>query len=257
MAALDRNREPTDAYSDLSDDGKMFLHEVTQEQLQNERDKIRGIVTGVGNLSTVKSSIALAKLDPKRRKQYIQVCGLGALESMSLARDEKALFWTDDLFVGILAEVDFGVKRIWTQLVFKVLENAKQIDGDTYSINTAKLAAWNYINTVYNPQDVIAAGNLCDWDVNRWPFKECIRLIGTSPVPMIDRARLAINVLHLLRRSACIELKQSPVVQAVLNSLGNTNTVRWILQHLDQFFRIDFPSAEFLKYELAYWLQLR
>ena len=245
------------AYSCLTDDGKMILQEVTPEQLQNERDEVRNIVTKVRALCTVKSSIALAELDPKRRELYIHACGLDTLESMSLARDENALLWTDDLFVAVLAEVDFSVKRIWTQLAFSVFKNAERIGDDTYSDITAKLAAWNYVATVWNSQDVITAGELCDWDVNQWPLKQFLRLIGTCQLPPSGRADLALDVFRLLRRSACIELKQSAVIQAVLDAVGSTSAVEWMLQRLDQSFRIDFPSAEFLKLELSYWLRLR
>jgi tetratricopeptide (TPR) repeat protein len=244
-------------YSYLSDDGRMVLQDVTQEQLDKKHDDIQTIVTEVSALSAVKSSIAVAKLDPKRRERYVQFLGLHSLESMSIAKDEDALLWTDDLFVGLLAETDFGVKRVWTQLVFKVLENEKRIDVDAYNEITAKLAAWNYITTVFNPQDVIAAGRLCDWDVQQWPLRQCIRLIGTCPLPPLDKARLAIEVLRLLRQSACIELRQSPVVQAVLDSVGDARAVQWMLRRLDRLFPIDIPSAEFLKCELSYWLRLR
>lgn len=244
-------------YSYLSDDGRMVLQDVTQEQLNKKHDGIQTIVTEASSLSSVKSSIAVAKLDPKRREQYVQFFGLHTLESMSIAKDEDALLWTDDLFVGLLAVTDFGVKRVWTQLVFKMLENEQLIDGDAYSEITAKLAAWNYITTVFNPQDVIVAGRLCDWDVQQWPLRQCIRLIGTCPLPPLDKARLAIEVLRFLRQSACVELRQSSVVQAVLDSVGDARAVRWMLRRLDRLFPIDIPSAEFLKYELSYWLRLR
>jgi len=245
------------AYSYLSDDGRLILQEISQDQLKNDHDELRAIVTEVGRLSAVKSSIALAELDPKRREQYLQLCGLGTLESISLARDENALLWTDALLVGMLAEADFGVKRIWTQMMFKILENVKRIGGATCSEITAKLAAWNYVATIWNPLDLITAGNLCDWDVSRWPLKQCIRLIGTCPLPLPNKAHLAIEFFRLLRRSTCIELKQSAVVQAVLDTLGNPTAVGWMLRRLDQFFPIDVPSAEFLKLELSYWLRPR
>ncbi len=245
------------AYSSLSDDGRMIFQDVTREQLERERDEIRSMLSKMNGRCTVRNSIAIAQLDPKRREKYVTVCGFHTLETISVAKDENALLWTDDHFVAVVANIDFGVKRIWTQLAFKTLEYAKRLDDNAYSELTAKLAAWNYIATVWNPQDLIAAGNLCDWDVNAWPLKQCIRLIGTCPVPLAGRARLAIDFFRLLRRSSCIELKQSAVIQATLHSLGNVVAVRWILRQLDQFFRVDFPSAEFLKTELLYWLQLR
>jgi hypothetical protein len=76
-------------------------------------------------------------------------------------------------------------------------------------------------------------------------------------VPLASKARLAMDFLRFLRRSNCIELKQSPIVQATLDAVGNPNAVKWMHQQLDQFFKIDYPSAEFLKLELSYWLRLQ
>lgn len=111
-------------YSFLRDDGSIGFQSVTPEQLSNDRAEIQAIVAEVGARCTVKSSITLANLDPKRRGQYIGMCGLHSLESASLAGEENALLWTDDLFVAMLGDAEFGVRRIWTQLAFKVLEYA-------------------------------------------------------------------------------------------------------------------------------------
>lgn len=46
-------------------------------------------------------------------------------------------------------------------------------------------------------------------------------------------------------------------MQAVLDSLGSSSAVTWMLRQLNQFFPIDFVSAEFVRLELSYWLRLR
>ena len=177
------------------------------------------MVGEVGARCAMKSSLTLANLDPKRREQYIKMCGLHSLESVSLAREENALLWTDDLFVAMLGDAEFGVRRIWSQLAFKVLEDAQRIASTTYSEITAKLAAWNYNVTIWRPEDVISAGNLCEWDVGRWPLKQCIGLFGKCPLPPLGRAQLTVEFFRLLRRSSCSQLRQSSVVQAALDSL--------------------------------------
>ena len=179
------------AYSFLRDDGMIGFQDVTPEQLKSERADIQAMVGEVGARCAMKSSLTLANLDPKRREQYIKMCGLHSLESVSLAREEDALLWTDDLFVAMLGDAEFGVRRIWSQLAFKVLEDAQRIASTTYSEITAKLAAWNYNVTIWRPEDVISAGNLCEWDVGRWPLKQCIGLFGKCPLPPLGRAKLS------------------------------------------------------------------
>jgi hypothetical protein len=244
-------------YSFLRDDGTIGFQPVTPEQLSNERAEIQAIVANVGARCTVKSSIRLANLDPKRREQYIEVCGLHSLESASLAGEEDALLWTDDLFVAMLADAEFGVRRTWTQLGFKVLEDAQRIASTTYSEITAKLAAWKYNATIWRPEDVVSAGNLSEWDVGCWPLKQCIGLFGKCPLPPLDRARLTGEFFRLLRRSNCSQLRQTSVVRAALDSLGDPAAVEWIRQRLNQFFLVDYVSATFLNLELLYWLRLR
>ena len=211
----------TAGYGYLTADGKMAYHPVTSEQLQLEHDEIKTMGAHVGSLCAVKSSMAIASLDPKRREQYTRIFGLHSLEAVSVARDENALLWTDDRIVALLAQAEFGVKRVWTQLVFKVLENAGRIADNAYSVVTVKLAGWNYVSTVWNLSDLIVAGNLCDWDVGQWPLKQCIKFIGKCPLPLPGKANLAIGFFRLLRNSPCVQLKQSAVVQAVLNGLGD------------------------------------
>ncbi len=252
----DQDGQPS-AHSSLADDGEIVIEDISPKHMEDERDEVRAIVAKVNEFCSVKDSIAIASLDPKRRKQYLDVCGLHSLESFCIAKDEGALLWTDDLFVAWIGELDFGIGRTWTQLVLKTAENSGRLDGNIYSEMTARLLAWNYYSTIWHAQDVIAAGNLCEWNANAWPLKQCVRWIGKCPLRLRDKAQFAMEFLRLLRRSDCIPLKQTPVIQAVLDAIGNTNAVKSMLQRLDQFFQIDFPSAEFLKAELLYWLRLR
>ena len=203
----------------------------------------------------MKSSAAVASLDPKARKQYIAIFGLHALESVSLAREENTVLWTDDLIVALLAQADFGVRRIWTQLAFKIYENTKRIDDGAYGIITAKLTAWNYGVTIWNPRDVIVAGGLCGWDVDEWPLKQCLRQFGQCPLVPAAKVGLALNFFVLLRSSACNPLVHSSVIRAVLDAIGDRRMVRFMLDQLNSM--IDVPTAMFVHPDLLYWLRLR
>lgn len=244
-------------YSSVDDGGKLVIQDVLPEHLEHEQNAVREIAVKVNELCSVKDSIAIAGLDPKRRKLYLDACGLHSLESMSVAKDEGALLWTDDLFVAVVGELDFGARRMWTQLAFKCLEHTGRLDSNVCSQMTARLAAWNYESTFWQVQDLIAAVDLCGWDASAWPLRPCIRLIGKCSIPLVSKARIAMEFLLLLRRSNCNAFKQSAVIQAVLDSVGSSRAVRWVLQRLDQSFGVDIPSAEFMKVELLYWLRLR
>jgi hypothetical protein len=164
-----------------------------------------------------------------------------------VAKDEDAVFWTDDRFVGMMAEADFAIKRVWSQLAFKTFQNTGHISVTDYSKTTAKLSAWNYISTIWGPRDIVSAGSVCNWDPNVWPFKQCIQLINQSEMSLPRKARIALDFFKLLRESDCSELRQTPIIQSMLDSLNSRRAAEWLHSQMDQLFLIDISSSNYLK----------
>ncbi|QDV12361.1 Tetratricopeptide repeat protein [Rosistilla oblonga] len=256
LAELEDGRR-SKTYATLSDDGRFSIEDVPREHLDKELSDLRTAVEQIDSLCVIRDSMAISELDPKRRERYLDFLGICSLESLSVAKDEDALIWTDDLCVAIIGESDFGVKRTWTQQFLKSQELNGDIELATYRRQTAMLAAWNYAETIWSVGDLVAAGEKSGWDVAAWPFRECLALIGSCPLKNAQKAQVLFEFFGLLRRSSCVELKHSVIIQTALDHLGHAATVRWMLRRVDQAFPIDFPTAEFLKAEFAYWLRLR
>src|SRR5687768_8167487 len=64
----------------------------------------------------------------------------------------------------------------------------------------------------------------------------------------------AVESLRLLTRSDCSEVRESLVVEAILNAIRDRRIVRWMLQKLPAAFSIDFISGERLHAQLQFWL---
>jgi len=256
-----RNLENEDtrpsAHSFYTDDGKLLLQDASLEQIEQECESLREVVEQIKSHCTVRSSSTVASLDLARRELFADACGYHTLEALSLAKDNKAAFWTDDRFVAMIAEADFGLKRIWSQLAFESMRTTGKIEYDQYSEITAKLAAWNYVSTLWHVQDIITAGKLSNWTPTEWPFEQCLQLIKSSNLPVPKKTHMVLAFFKLLRKSDCLELKQTAIVQAILDALNSVVAVKWMLQEMDGFFGIDIPSADFLKLQLAYWLKPR
>ena len=167
------------------------------------------------------------------------------------------MVWTDDRFVGVMAETDFGVKRVWSQLAFKASQESGHVSNSNYSAITVKLSAWNYVSTIWGARDIVTAGILGDWDANAWPFRQRIQLINRSEMSLPRKARVVLEFFKLLRESDCIELKQTPIIQSMLNSLNSRQAADWMHGQMDQLFFVDISSAHYLKLEIEYWLRLR
>lgn len=255
VGELSRHGGSRKGYAGLSDEGNMYFHETTDDELQRDLSEVRCIESQVRSLCTVKDSLSLAAFDPKRRKSFMEFCGRHAIESLAIAKDEEAIVWSDDYFVGLVAQAEMNVERIWTQLAVGIF--CKQANREMFDEVTAKLVGWNYDNTIWWPASIVAAGKLSNWDSSAWPLKQCIDTIGKASISLPRKTRIVIDTFRLLRRSSCLELRLSPIVQAILDSLDSVFAAEWMLRQIDLLFTIDIPSANYLSAEIKYWLRLR
>lgn len=238
----------------LDDANQLVLHETTEEQRQAELEEIRRMRDMIDQHCEVESSAAVADLDPEKRDKYRKLVGLHNVESMSLAKDNDAVLWTDDVVVGYIGTTDFGVPSKWTQLVLRCQVEAGSVSIENFNLVTAKLASWHYGSIIWNPATIIAAGIEAAWNTDAWPLSQCIALIEKSNLPTPAKVGIVVEFLTRLRRSECIEMKQSAVIHAVLNALGSPGAVRWIHGRVDHIFGIDIPSADYVRLTLEYWL---
>ncbi|QDT50511.1 hypothetical protein Pan258_45900 [Symmachiella dynata] len=241
-------------YASVDEDGQLLFQETTEEQREARRLELDTIKEMIETHCECRSSEAVAAIPSDKRDAYEQVAGFHNVESMSLAKDVEGVLWTDDLVLSLIAKTDFGVPTVWTQLGFRCFVDAGHLTIDDFALVSAKLAAWSYTAIVWRAETIIKAGEYAQWDPQRWPLKECIELIAKTPLNLPSRARIALACLKLLRQSGCVELKQSAVIQAILNAVGDRRAVVWMYRQLDHVFMIDFQSAEFLRPELEYWL---
>ena len=110
--------------------------------------------------------------------------------------------------------------------------------------------------------DMESDGRDCCWGALRMGRKPvAIKAMYSTDWYMPSAARLAKQDCPSgLSPASAIGLRRTQTVSrrtGVLDALGNMNTVTWMFQHLDQFFGIDVPTAEFLKPELSYWLKVK
>jgi hypothetical protein len=239
----------------VTEHGDLVFQDSTEDQRSRRLAELEKMQNLVETHCDSRSSEGMAALAPERRRTYEQVVGFHNIESMSLAKEYDALLWSDDLVLGLIAQADFGVKRIWTQLALRCFVDSGSASIGDFNLGTAKLAAWDYVNTVWSPETVISAGHETHWETQEWPFKQCIDLIAKAPLPIAARARIALECLKLLRRTSCVELRQSAVIQAILTAVGNREAVVWMARHVNEEFALDRQSAMFLRPEFEYWLR--
>lgn len=251
------NRSEDSGIVSLDAAGQLVFQEATNEERHARIEELRRIRKMVDSHCTRRSSLAVAALDPGKRKRYGRFLGVHNLESISVAKDEGAVLWTDDVVVGLVGSAEFGVSSIWTQLALRCGVLSGSVPLEEFNRVTAKLAGWDYVSIVWTPETIIAAGAQAEWDVRAWPLSRCLGLLRTSEANISAKVQVIVEFLQLLRRSDCNELKQGAVIQAALDALDDAEAVRWVLRRVDEIFGVDIPSAEFVRIELEYWLRLR
>lgn len=228
---------------------------IVQDSMEDEKEQRLQIMREmIDKHCQRKSSPIVAKIDPQKRKLYEKSLGVHNLESIGVASECSGVLWSDDLVVGFICQTDFGIDHVWTQLALRRFLFSGSLTATEYELLTAKLMSWNYTSIVWNAQTLIAAGEEANWDVEAWPLKQCLGLVGNSGPQGILNAHIVLEFIKLLRRSSCIELKQGAVIRAALDSLGTPRMVRWMLGRLNSVFPIDYSSVEFVQLELQYWL---
>jgi tetratricopeptide (TPR) repeat protein len=238
----------------LSDDGGLVLQEDTEELRERRRAEIENLQKSIERHCECRSSEAVAALAPAKRRSYEKMAGFHSVEAASLAKDLGAVFWCDDLAVSVIAKADFGVASVWTQLALRRLADGGLLSMDDFHLASAKLASWDYVQTLWYPQTIIRAGDQANWEPGEWPLKQCIGLLGREWLPVQARPRIALDTLKLLRRSTCSEIKQAAVIQAILYAVGHWGAVNSMLNRLDLEFGIDVASASFMRFEIRAWL---
>ncbi len=175
-------------HASVTEDGQLIFQEITQEQREANCKEIESIIQMIEKYCECQSSVSLAAIEPQKRDCYERAVGFHNLEAMILARDLNATLWCDDEMLAFLAENDFGVESIWTQLILRRFVDAGRLTIDDYNLMSAKLVSWDYAQTLWNSDIVIRAGEHSEWDPQRWPLKQCIYLIAKASLALPAKA---------------------------------------------------------------------
>lgn len=236
-----------------TDDDRFVMTEVTEEEIAAQRDELQNIQFQVSNLCSVATAPAIAALDPARRSLYEKMFGYAALEVVMIAHEQKAILWTDDLFVGYWAASEFQLARIWTQLALKIAISSKE-QMEKYQTATAKLIEWKYVNTIWDAETLLFAGKSSKWDFDAQPLKQCFALLAGSQTPRHIRTRICMEVLYGVSYS-CSRQLQPLVIRQALDSLGDIEAARWMSARIWRLFSQDADSATFFQEEIAAWVR--
>jgi hypothetical protein len=149
-----------------------------------------------------------------------QGIGTAALESAILGAGASRVVWNDDGVAALLGRGKFGTKRVWTQAVFRWLNEQGLIPNERYAKASARLLGWQYMFTSVNPEVTRSAGNQAEWRPDRWPLKQTFTYLSLDAVRPEDAALLSAMVVAHCYLDAVLPETRRRVVQAAAESLA-------------------------------------
>ena len=197
---------------------------------------------------------AASELEPKRREELVEVMGRHNLDSVLLGAQAGAAVWTDDMFLGLIGRMDFTAPRVWTQAVLFVLRQEGALSQGEYDQAVARLVGWHYQGVLWNAETMVAAAEVADWRMDRWPASEVVRCLGEDAVGAGDRLEAAVGAIRAAWRMEVPLQHKQALVFAVLGGLGSLRLARRLYQLVPKRFSVDVFSADDVCACIAYWL---
>lgn len=237
----------------LSENDQPYILERSDEQSAVELAELESMLSNVEQRCQILSSGTAATLPMESREIQIKAIGYHNIESICVAIDQSIPLWTDDLLTGLVAEADFGVTRVWTQLAMSVI-TAQQF-GNAIDGVIAKLCAANYTITIWRGSTLAAAAELAEWDSSRSPFRECInelRVTATSASPLLTTA-ITVDFLKRITGSDCPRLLRTGLIQAVFAAVKRNDVLLRIGEQIHAEFLLNPLIQRSLKIELGYY----
>jgi len=189
---------------------------------------------------------ALADVDPEDRKMLEEGMGASALESVVLGASAGRVVWTDDAIVAVLGREKFGTKRIWTQGVFRWLNEQGMIANDRYALVSASLLGMQYMFTSVNPDVMRVAGKRAEWRPDRGPLKQALWYVALDGVRGEDAAFLSAGLVSHCYLDALLPETRQRLLRAAADSLGRRTDAERVLPlfrlHLRQAFGLNAPG---------------
>jgi tetratricopeptide (TPR) repeat protein len=207
-------------YAGKNDDGYYMVSESASGR-KEKAEALRALTKTLEANCRIVSGIDLAAVEPEKRKLMVRLFGQDGAESIALAAKPGHVLWTDDAVAGAFAIGEFGVKRVWTQIILQWMANTGSVAEQDFYDSAARLFGWGYQFTSMSSKSLVSAGTLAEWNPNRWPLSRCLQLFRSENVDLSALINIAGRFLAELFRVCSIPDLRQRVVITLLDTLSS------------------------------------
>ena len=204
----------------LKTDTGHALLESSSEEKKFFVEKLRNLVDILESACKVEPCMSLAELEPEERDELLQVFGRYGAEAVLLARMPGAVLWTDDLVQAKLARTEYGVSRVWTQLVIEKCAESTIVKPEVFFDASAKLFGYGYYFTSLNPNTIRQAGIIAEWKIDKWPFSQALSFLAEESADLGQMIMLTGGFLKLLYQEPLLPESRKIITEKILEKIA-------------------------------------
>jgi tetratricopeptide (TPR) repeat protein len=242
-------------------DGQYVYQERSLEEHQKHLRRLKALLSAISGSARIVPGRDVIALEPSKRKVLDQAFGRYGTEAILLAGSPGRVLWTDDHRLARFAAGEHGVRRVWTQVILQHCVETGKITQEDFSRASAKLIGFEYAFTSLNPNALVSAAHIAEWDIRQWPLKQAIGQFASDSVDLVALLRIAVLfIIQLYREPIPVETRDALFNQA-LDSLvvksGALEYFRALHGNLAELFGLNAVGAQQASDCLRRWLESR
>jgi hypothetical protein len=190
----------------------------------------------------------------------IQFCGQHGAESILLARNPGHILWTDDFMIAAYSQENFGIRRVWTQVVLARLTSEGFFPLNDYWKASAILLGYNYVAMRYNAPILRSAALIAEWESEKWPLKQALNVFAKSQDLEIT-VIIAAQFIHDIFNEPITLPSHGEIIMTIFDRfadgpLGITG-FKALRRCVKSFFGVNVSAAQDADNYFRHWLELR
>jgi tetratricopeptide (TPR) repeat protein len=213
-------------------EGVASFTEETADQKSRRRVKDQEFLDRLEAAVEVVPVLELSALDPVKREPLEKMFGQYGAEAMILATNPESVLWTDDLIQAELAKNEFGVKRVWTELVAEQTALAGLITEAEKERVVASLIGMEYSVTSFDSSAMLRAVEMSEATPWRTPLKQFVDIFRKPTGNLQGLLGIFVDFIRKLYLEPHVPQTRCKVVTALLDALWVSFPLRSALLRL-------------------------
>ena len=169
------------------------------------------------------------------------------------------MLWTDDFAQAGLARSEYGVSRVWTQLVIGKLAELGVVKPEVFLDVSAKLFGYGYYFIGQNADIVKHAGVIAEWKIDRWPFSQTLSIFAQEDLDLMQVLQLAGDFIRLLYQESLLPESRNAIMVKILENIakkeGGVQGIRYLLRSLPAIFGVNVIGLTRATETISSWLK--